>query len=168
MTNTFIGKQNKLHTIESLEIVNILKNKELLTEYNIKELDVLYKKYFGSYIHNYPLILKEQIKLYDKSSNINSFIYKNQLYWFDKNTRACLLNLANYSEQYVELVLGNNIINISPENLKKFLAQLEVYASKCYVNTQKHLLNINQLRTVEDLINYDYTIGYPDKIILNE
>ena len=167
MANTFIGKQNKLYEISSLEIMNIIKNQELLTNHSLKELDPLYKQYFGNYSHNYPLILKKQIQIYDKSKTINSFIYKDQLYWFDKNTRVCLLNLTNYSE-YIELVLGNDIINITSENLKKFLADLEVYASKCYVNTQKHLLNINQLRTVEDLINYDYTIGYPDKIILNE
>jgi len=27
---------------------------------------------------------------------------------------------------------------------------------------------IKELRTVEDVVNYDYTSGYPDKITLNE
>jgi hypothetical protein len=45
---------------------------------------------------------------------------------------------------------------------------LEVYAGKCFVNTTQHLLAIKELRTVEDVVNYDYTSGYPNKITLNE
>lgn len=113
-------------------------------------------------------VLCEKVKHYDKSSNINSFCFNNQNYWLDKNTRIGLMNLTNCTDGLISVFLSNQFLEIPSNKLKSFLQDLEVYASKCYVNTQKHLLNINQLRTVEDLINYDYTIGYPDKIILNE
>ena len=113
-------------------------------------------------------VLLQKIKHYDKSTNVNSFEYCKNLYWFDKNTRLSLVNLANSTSESVQIFLVDKFIEIKPEELKKFLAQLEVYASKCYVNTQLHLLNASKLELVEDLINYDYTIGYPDKIILNE
>lgn len=113
-------------------------------------------------------VLCEKVKHYDKSSNVNSFHFNNQNCWLDKNTRIGLMNLTNCTDNLISVFLNNQFLEISSIRLKSFLQDLEVYASKCYVNTQKHLLNINQLRTVEDLINYDYTIGYPDKIILNE
>ena len=34
--------------------------------------------------------------------------------------------------------------------------------------TTKHLQAIKELKTVEDVVNYNYTSGYPDKITLNE
>jgi hypothetical protein len=34
------------------------------------------------------------------------------------------------------------------------------------VVTAKHYQNISELYNPEDIINYDYTTGYPEKIIL--
>lgn len=114
------------------------------------------------------LTLERKIKHYDKSNNVNSFNFNNSTYWLDKDTRLGLMNLANCASDNIQVLLGDTFLEITPDKLKKFLTELEVYASKCFVNTQKHLLNIKQLRTVEDLINYDYTKGYPEKITLNE
>jgi hypothetical protein len=41
-----------------------------------------------------------------------------------------------------------------------------VYAYKCYVNTFKHIKAIENLTKLEDIMNYDYTTGYPEKIVL--
>lgn len=114
------------------------------------------------------LILIEKVKHYDKSSKVNSFFFNKSEYWLDKNTRLGLMNLVNCTNDSINLLLRDQFLEINADKLKAFLQELEVYAQKCYINTQKHLLNINQLRTVEDLINYDYTKGYPEKIILNE
>lgn len=113
-------------------------------------------------------VLEAVIKAYDKSSNINSFTYNGEEYWLDKATRVGLQNLANCSTDNMSLVLGSEIIELPVDKVKEFLAQLEVYAGKCYVNTTQHLLAIKELKTVEDVIKYDYTSGYPDKITLNE
>ena len=113
-------------------------------------------------------ILYDKIEKFDKSSNVNSFIYKEKEYWFDKNTRASLLALVSCSENTITLVLGDELIEIEVSKAKKFLSDLEIYASKCFVNTQKHLNAIKELKTVEDIINYDYTKGYPDKLKFDE
>ena len=113
-------------------------------------------------------VLLEKINYYDNSEDVNSFIFNGITCWLDKNTRVGLVNLANSTTEPVSLFLEPNFIEIEPDMLKKFLAEIEVYASKCYVNTQKHINNAKELRTVEDLINYDYTKGYPEKIIINE
>jgi capsule polysaccharide modification protein KpsS len=57
-------------------------------------------------------------------------------------------------------------LEFSPEFVKEFLAKLEVYASSCYIQTQKHILAAKQLKNLEDILNYDYTTGYPEKITL--
>jgi hypothetical protein len=63
--------------------------------------------------------------------------------------------------------LEDEIIELPVDIANKFLKELEVYAGKCYLNTQKHLIAIKSLETLEDMINYDYTSGYPEKIVLN-
>ena len=113
-------------------------------------------------------VLEAASKAYDKSSNVDSFYYNDKEYWLDKATRVGLQNLANCSTDNMSLVLGSEIIELPVDKVKEFLAKLEVYAGKCYVNTTQHLLAIKELKTVEDVIKYDYTSGYPDKITLNE
>lgn len=113
-------------------------------------------------------VLEACIKAYDKSSSVNGFYYKGKEYWLDKATRVGLQNLANCTSDNMSIVLGTNIVDLPVDKAKDFLAQLEVYAGKCFVNTTQHLLTIKDFKTVEDVINYDYTIGYPNKITLNE
>lgn len=113
-------------------------------------------------------VLEAEIKFYDKSSNVNGFYYKDKQYWFDKATRVGLSNLLNKSEDSLQLLLGDNIIELSIDKAQQFLNDLEIYAGKCFINTNKHLISIKNLKTIEDIINYDYTSGYPDKITLHE
>ena len=113
-------------------------------------------------------VLQEEIKFYDKSSNVNGFYYNGKEYWLDKSTRVGLQNLVNSSSDNISLVLGNNIIELEVNKAKEFLSNLEVYAGKCYITTTKHLLATKEFKTIEDIINYDYTSGYPEKITLNE
>lgn len=166
MEKVFIGKNNKPYLISELEIVNIIKNPELLSMYSMVELDELYKQYFGNYGYAYKRILLEKIKLYDSSEKVNSFLIDGTPFWLDKATRVGLMHLANCSSDNVQLVLGDKIVTFPVELAKNFLARLEVYAGQCYLQTQKHLLAVKELNTLEDVINYDYTTGYPDKIVL--
>lgn len=112
-------------------------------------------------------ILKTKIQNYDSSNEVNSFILKDNKYWLNKDTRLGLQHLVNCSKDEVSIVLEDQIITISKDDASKFLSQLEVYAGQCYLQTQKHLIAIKELKTVEDLINYDYTKGYPEKITFN-
>ena len=166
MESRFIGKNNKPYLITDLRIDKILYNNELLNMYSMVELHDLYKLYFGNYEYEYKNILKAKINLYDKSEAVNSFVYKDQNLWLDKATRVGLMHLANCSTEDIQLVLGDQVLTFSPEFAKEFLAKLEVYAGKCYVQTQKHLIAVNTLTNSEEMINYDYTTGYPVKITL--
>ena len=112
-------------------------------------------------------VLEKQILAYDSSDNVNSFIIGDKKYWLDKATRVGLQQLVNSSDNEVSLVLYDQVLTIPKDIASGFLAQLEVYAGKCYLQTAKHQLAIKELQTVDELINYDYTKGYPEKLTFN-
>lgn len=110
----------------------------------------------------YALILNQ-----DKSTN--SFYYKDKAYWLDKNTRIGLQNLINSGAEDITLQLNTTTyIDISASKLREFLNKLEVYAGKCFATTAKHLQNMRTLYSLDDIVNYDFTSGYPIKLTLNE
>ena len=113
-------------------------------------------------------ILEKSIAYYDTSKYVNSFYYQNKQYWLSKDIRIGLFRLIDSGAKQITLQLNDNYLIISSDKLKEFLNQLEVYAGKCFTTTAQHLQNIKQLDTIEDLLKYDYTAKYPNKIILNE
>lgn len=123
----------------------------------------------GGYVNlkSLYIILDKLIEHYDSSLSINSFLFNDNPLWLDKATRVGLVNLVNSSSDHVTLALGNQIVTIPVEVAKQFLAALEVYAGECYVNTAQHRINIKQLKSKEDLLSYDFTTGYPEKLSFN-
>ena len=155
-----------IFSVSDLSVHSIVLNHELLNSYTMQELDSFYKKYYGDYSHYYPTILTAKIKAYDSSDAVNSFLFKGQPMWLDKATRVGLMHLVNCSASDVQVVLADEILTFSVEKAKEFLTRLEVYAGQCYLQTQKHIQAVKELNNAEDLINYDYTTGYPEKITL--
>lgn len=148
-------------------LAKLLTRKDLLALPMSKWVELLNLVNGNCKVHMLQNVILHVITQYDKSSNVNSFIFKDKQLWLDKNTRLGLQQLVNSSEDKVSLVLEDEILEIPVDVANKFLKDLEVYAGKCYLNTQKHLINIKSLETLEDIINYDYTSGYPEKIVLN-
>lgn len=140
-------------------------NEEILSELSFDDLKSIWKELYGI-PKNIKDILLKKIELYSSSKSVNSFIYNGQEYWLDKNNRASLWNLSNSSLGNVEIVLGDDLITINALKLKAFLLKLEVYAYKCFVNTFKHLKAVRPLNKLEDILNYNYTTGYPEKVTL--
>ena len=102
----------------------------------------------------------------NKLEDSKEFEYKGEKLWWDKNTRAGLINLANSSYDNVALLINNKIMEVNPTVLKNLLTKLEVYSSKVFITTHKHLQDIDKLQTIVDVLNYDYTLGYPEKIVI--
>lgn len=113
-------------------------------------------------------ILKKAINYYDTSKYVNSFYYQDKQYWINKDSRISLFRLIDSGANQITLQLNDNYLIISSNKLREFLNQLEIYAGKCFAVTAEHLQNMKQLNTIEELLNYDYTAKYPNKIILNE
>ena len=169
MANIQVTYNGKSYFINKTDTLKSMLSREELLQLPMKTwIELLNLKDGRYYLGTLLTIIEALIRAYDKSSNVNSFYYKGKKYWLDKNTRVGLQNLANCSSDNMSLVLEDTIVELSIDKAKSFLSKLEEYAGKCYINTTKHLLAIKDFKTVEDVINYDYTTGYPDKIILNE
>ena len=160
-------KSGKRYSIKDFSQDTIINNEELLSELDMNTLPETLYGVLGLYPTNlYQPILLKKIEQYDKSDNINSFIYKGNKYWLDKQQRSCMKTVAESGLESIEIVFGDISITLPSEFVKQFILALEAYAYKCYVNTAKHLQIAASLENLEDILNYDYTTGYPEKIIL--
>lgn len=109
-----------------------------------------------------------EINHYDSSDEVNIFYIQGLPVWLDKATRAGLklrfeAELA-MKEENTTLWYGNQSFTLQLNMAIQMLYAIEVYASKCYDNTQKHLANVEKLETLEEIIEYDYHTGYPEKL----
>lgn len=158
-------KTGKRYSLKDFSLDTITKNEDLISELDMNILPETLYKILGVYpTHLYLPVLLKKVEQYDKSNNVNSFIVNGMNFWLDKNTRVGLAHLADCTEGTMQLVLGGTILEIESSVVKDILAQIERYAAQCYLQTQKHLIAIKELKTVEDIINYDYTKGYPEKL----
>ena len=167
MNNKSLFKNGFNYNLSDFYLSNLLNNEQLLNELDMVTLPDVFLKVFGVRCEDsYKPILMKKIELYDKSQAVNSFIYKNKSYWLDKQQRTCLKNVVDSGLENIELVFKDQSLTLPSKVIKQFLINLEVYAYKCYVTTAKHLQNASKLLDYLDILNYDYTTGYPEKIVL--
>ena len=110
----------------------------------------------------------DEIKYYDESNSVNEFFIDGIPVWLDKTTRIGL-KLKFESEKALnyettELWYGSNKFTLNILDAISMLYAIEVYASQCYNNTQRHLANINNLKSIEEIESYDFKQGYPEKL----
>ena len=109
-----------------------------------------------------------KINEYDKSSQVNGVTINGMYTWFDKATRVGLRNSTNVlkklGNETTSLWVNNKEITIKCDQLIDMLDKLEIYALNCFDITSKHKRNVYQLSTIEEIENYDYTSGYPEKL----
>lgn len=109
-----------------------------------------------------------KINDYDKSSQVNGVTINGMYTWFDKANRVGLRNstdvLKKQGDESTTLWVNNKEITIKCDDLIDMLDKLEIYALKCFDTTSRHKRDVYQLNTIEDIENYDYTSGYPEKL----
>jgi hypothetical protein len=166
MNNT-ITLNGEMYARSDFQPHKLLQNDALISALEMKTLPNTFLSILGiSGVDTYKPILKRKVELYDTSLEINSFVYNGNLYWLDKQQRACMKTLADSGLDFIEVILPTGSVMLETAKLKQFLTELEIYAYKCYVNTAKHLNAIESLTQIEEILNYDYTTGYPEKITL--
>ena len=115
--------------------------------------------------------LIDRITEYDSSSAVNSFSLQGNAMWLDKATRVGLMNSIEIEKasghEITVLWYGGNSIAIPIEVAIQMLSQLELYALSCYNVTAEHKAAVNKLEDVESIEQYDYAIGYPEKLTFN-
>lgn len=116
-----------------------------------------------------------EINQYDSSSEVNNCYIKTLngevSYWANKSERSALKSAVQDC-----IVIGRDVyrldlrdigvsVDINCNKLLEMLSALEVYAIDCYNKTTDHIFNVNGLTTIEEIENYDYRSGYPEKLI---
>ncbi len=151
---------------------NLINNDTLLLKLSISDIfDLFYR--FGGIPDNLKDFLVKKIKLYGDSDQVASFTYKGIAGWLDKAQRSSILNLLNLSpamtdsdENQFSLILSSKVVNIPVSELVSLITKLENYSYQCLVATTKHLEAVEDMENLDDILNYDYTTGYPDKIVI--
>lgn len=112
----------------------------------------------------------QELDYHDKSDMVNSFIFKGNTTWLDRDTRTSLSitsqNMREEGYYYMTYWVNGSPHEITCEDMLNLLRRVELYAYECYRVTSVHRSNINACNTIEELENYDYRIGYPDKVII--
>jgi len=120
-----------------------------------------------------PLAIAKQRKLneitaYDLSENVNRFYYDERPMWLDKATRVGLVNSLNSAEvtgeENMTIWYNGSSFTLTIESAKAMLAALEMYAVSCYNVTEMHKRNVRELETISDVLAYDITQDYPQKL----
>lgn len=110
----------------------------------------------------------EQITEYDQSENVNSFTLQGKTMWLPKETRVGLVNSVtiekNAGKKTTVLWFGGEKYELPVDTALQMLADLELYAVQCYNTTAMHKANVISLESVGDVVAYDYTQGYPEKL----
>lgn len=105
---------------------------------------------------------------YDSSNEVNVFFISGLPVWLDKETRVGLA-LRFASEKGMGMTstalwLNGMQFPFQLELAEQLLGAIEVYASRSYDNTQRHLAEVQKLTSVNDLVSYNYKSGYPEKL----
>lgn len=112
----------------------------------------------------------DEITEYDTSSNVNVFSLNGADVWLDRDTRVSLMNSTtiakNMGQEDTTLWLGTVKIVVKCEQAIQLLSALEMYALACFNKTAEHRKNVEALTTIDDIVSYDYTVGYPEKLKL--
>ena len=108
------------------------------------------------------------IEAYDTSPAVNGFILNGERVWLDKATRVGLMNSTSIAKAMgkttTTLWFGGMQIEVNCDKAIGLLSALEMYALECFNVTAAHKKAVAELNTVEEVLGYDYTKGYPEQL----
>lgn len=112
-----------------------------------------------------------EIITYDGSDAVNSFTLGGKQMWLDKDTRVGLVNSIGIEQaagKETTVLWYDAVKYVIPIPLAlQMLAALELYALASYNATQEHIAAVRLLTSQEEVEAYDYTSGYPEKLVFN-
>lgn len=115
-------------------------------------------------------LLKEKINAYDKSKYVESFSINGVEIWLDSElrnkVRENLETCNQFNETETVLRFNGMAFPVSVEQGWQMYYLVLKYARDCWNVTQEHLAEVSELQSVEDIKNYDYKSGYPEKLML--
>lgn len=113
----------------------------------------------------------KQIEAYDTSSAVNGFVLNGAVVWLDKATRVGLMNSTTIAKAMGQatttLWLGDTKLEVGCDMAIQLLSALEMYALECFNVTAAHKKTVAELTDIGEVLSYDYTKGYPEKLMMN-
>lgn len=112
----------------------------------------------------------KQIEAYDTSSAVNGFVLNGAEVWLDKATRVGLMNSTTIAKAMGQatttLWLGDVELVVECDKAIQLLSALEIYALECFNVTAAHKKAVAELTDIAEVLTYDYTKGYPEKLTM--
>ena len=113
-------------------------------------------------------LLLHNIETYDTSGAVNSFTLQGKTMWLPKEMRVGLVNSVtiekNAGKESTTLWFDGAKYELPVDTALQMLSALELYALECYNITAAHKAAVSALESVEDIVAYDYTQNYPEKL----
>lgn len=111
-----------------------------------------------------------EITAYDTSSAVNGFMLNGAEVWLDFELRDRVYQgnerLQRIGRTDTTLWLGNKCYNLSIEQAQNIISHIEAYAKDCYNVTAAHKKAVAELTDIAEVLSYDYTKGYPEKLTM--
>ena len=113
-----------------------------------------------------------ELEAYDDSDAVNIFDVVTGGHtitaWLTPEQRANYKNSLDSAEllgmDKVHPVLNGVTLELSVNDAKLYLAQIQIYADKCYGVTEQHKANVMALTTIEEVEAYDLNRFFPEKL----
>ena len=138
-------------------------------KYDVVDIDKRFKTE-DEVIAELKKLKNDEITKYVTSSNVNVFSLNGVDVWLDRDTRVGLMNSTtiakNMGQENTILWLGTVKITVKCDQAIQLLSALEMYALSCFNKTAEHKKNVEALSTINEIVSYDYTVGYPEKLNL--
>ena len=116
-------------------------------------------------------MLTREITAHDTSSSVNGFKLNGLTVWLDKDTRMGLMNSTtiakNMGQETTTVWFGGISLTIPCDTAIQMLSALEMYALECFNVTAGHKAAVAAMTSIDDVIGYDYTQGYPTQLEIN-
>ena len=113
----------------------------------------------------------KEIEMYDQSEEVNSFTIGNLSMWLTVSERQQIATQISSNEaigrETMTRWFEGQEFTFPIAAWKQMLVALEVYAGDALNVTEAHKAAVNALDKVEDVDNYDYMTGYPEKLHFN-
>lgn len=110
-----------------------------------------------------------EITMYDQSTEVNSFTINSALTaWFTaaerSNYKSSIEAAKLLGQNTLAFFVGDMLLQVPTREAEYMLAQIQLYADRCFLVTKNHKVNVMNLETIEEVESYDYTRDYPEKL----
>lgn len=111
-----------------------------------------------------------EIAAYSDSDAVNSLTFHDIKTWLTRTVRdgydTSITAAKNLGEPNVTFMVGDKEMQLPVEQARRVLDLVQRYADACFIVTERHKIAVKALQTVEEVESYDYTTGYPEKLVL--